>query len=90
MREVAAFQCQSCEFTRTQPSLVRRHERRCWRDPGNHACYTCGLFSTTEADEPVLAGMGDVAYIPYRALWCGDEEISEKDIHCGKWRAKVE
>ena len=90
MKPVEALQCSHCEFTRTRVELVQRHERCCWRDPGNHACYTCGLFSTTEAFDPVMAGMGDVSYLPYKALWCGDRQMFQKSIHCVEWKAKGE
>ena len=43
-RQVARWQCPFCYWTRADRGVVTDHLTRCWRNPENRACLSCGHF----------------------------------------------
>ena len=44
MREVKAYRCDHCKFTRQTKHSVKRHEPTCFYNEATRSCATCGHF----------------------------------------------
>lgn len=47
MREVKAYRCDHCSFTRLTKPSVKRHEPTCFYNEATRSCATCGHFINT-------------------------------------------
>jgi len=50
MNEIKAYACDYCNKYYKHKSSARRHETRCFKNPQNKACLTCGNFKTDYKD----------------------------------------
>ena len=46
MKEIKAYQCDYCNKYYKHKSSAKRHENRCFKNPQNKACLSCGNFIT--------------------------------------------
>lgn len=73
MKEIKAFQCDCCDKYYKHKSSAKRHENRCFKNPKNKACLSCGNF-TTGCDTVYVPPRGDQNY--------GDADYETKFNYC--------
>ena len=73
MREIKAFECDFCNKYYKHKSSVKRHEDRCFKNPQNKACLTCGNFKT-DYETVYARPQGDQNY--------GDADYDVKYDYC--------
>lgn len=61
MHEIKAFQCDYCNKYYKHKSSAKRHENRCFKNPKNKACLSCGNF-TTDYETVYVPPQGDQNY----------------------------
>lgn len=73
MKEIKAFQCDYCNKYYKHKSSAKRHENRCFKNPKNKACLSCGNFKTDY----------ETVYVrPYEGHNYGDDDYDVKYNYC--------
>jgi len=73
MKEIKAFECDYCRRYYKHKSSAKRHENRCYYNPENKACVTCGNF-ITDYETVYVRPQGDQNY--------GDADYEEQFLIC--------
>ena len=62
MKEIAAWKCDYCKKYYLNKSSAKMHEEKCFYNPNNHACLTCGNFCHYSNTVYVPPQLGDWSY----------------------------
>lgn len=73
MKEIKAFACDYCKKIYRHKSSAKRHENRCFYNPKNKACISCGNF-ITDYETVYVRPHGDQNY--------GDADYEERYNYC--------
>ena len=96
MKEIKAYQCDYCNKYYKHKSSAKRHENKCFKNPSNKACLTCGNF-VTDYETVYVPPRGDqnygdadyeqrYNYCDYDGLTFGHEETNKPFEHnCKYW-----
>jgi hypothetical protein len=91
VKEITAYQCDHCAYTKPKRAAAKRHERTCYYNPATRSCATCGNFSVIYSEYDVYMGDGMVDQELCKERWCEafEERLDRRRTKCVNWTAKA-
>lgn len=82
---VVRYKCSYCnKELKTEKGITHHEKARCYHNPNNHTCFTCGLFVDNERKDLVVQSTNWFSFSPE----CADRHDCFWDKFSGEWEVE--